>query len=32
MIMDPLTISGALVALVLIVATLISSGCCRKRD
>lgn len=31
MFIDAFTIGGAIVALVLIVATLVSTGCCRKR-
>jgi hypothetical protein len=32
MFFDAFTISGAIVALVLVVATLWSTGCCRKRS
>lgn len=32
MFLDAFTISGALVVLVLILATLWSTGCCRKHD
>jgi hypothetical protein len=32
MIIDAFTVGGAIVALVVIVATVVSTGCCRKRS